>query len=82
MDNTISHLRQCFPIDLKNALLAVHLVPAKLQKLGLVEIQQLEQEFNADLPDPHCLSQEVGPIFIVRSSNFKHCLTRFPSSFN
>ena len=60
MDNTISHLKQRFPIDLKRALLAVNLIPDKLHKLGSAEIQQLEQEFHTDLADPDCFSQEVG----------------------
>ena len=57
--NTISHLKQRFPADLKNALLAMHLVPDQLKKLDSTESQRLQEEFSMDLPDPDCFNQEV-----------------------
>jgi len=54
LDETISHMKQRFPNDLKNALLASYLVPLRLHSLGEEEAHRIKDEFKTDMPDLEC----------------------------
>jgi len=52
-------MKQRFPNDLKNALLASYLVPLRLHSLGEEEAHRNKDEFKTDMPDLECFDQKV-----------------------
>lgn len=59
LDHVTSHLQSRFPTQLKSALLAFPLLPARVRELTKDEEEEIMKEFEEDLPSPDSFQQEL-----------------------